>query len=332
MDTPLYRAAQYLAAENNGDSRRGDRLYAWATERPEDTRMAHMMSRALWVVAGLLLGAGLIFWVAANWQDWARMTKLALIQLALLGAVGAACVFPGARKAALLAATLALGGLLAYIGQTYQTGADAWQLFAAWAALSLIWVGAARSDLLWTVWVLIAALALALWTGPLGLWGRLFAMHEQHLSWSLLSMGAWLALALVPMAVATVPALRPAGGWGRWSHRVATALALGAWVAPGVFSLFTSERISVTLVAAGLLVAGTLWLSLKGKWRDLTALGLAVAAANVLVMGLVARAVLSQFRETEGLLLVGLVGMACLGFSATWFLRQQQTWSQGEPA
>ena len=32
-----------------------------------------------------------------------------------------------------------IAGLLAFVGQTYQTGADAWQLFATWAALALVW-------------------------------------------------------------------------------------------------------------------------------------------------------------------------------------------------
>ena len=36
-----------------------------------------------------------------------------------------------------LLAMLGMGALFAYFGQTYQTGADPWQLFALWAALSL---------------------------------------------------------------------------------------------------------------------------------------------------------------------------------------------------
>ncbi len=42
-------------------------------------------------------------------------------------------------KAALLLATLLLGVFLALFGQTYQTGADPWQLFANWALLILPW-------------------------------------------------------------------------------------------------------------------------------------------------------------------------------------------------
>ena len=45
-----------------------------------------------------------------------------------------------AGKAALLAASLFVGALLALIGQIYQTGADTFEMFAAWAALILPWV------------------------------------------------------------------------------------------------------------------------------------------------------------------------------------------------
>ena len=57
-----------------------------------------------------------------------------------------ACNRP-AGKAALLAAALLTGGLLALIGQTYQTGADTFELFATWAALILPWVLAIQQGL-----------------------------------------------------------------------------------------------------------------------------------------------------------------------------------------
>ena len=56
-----------------------------------------------------------------------------------------------------------VGGLLALIGQTYQTGADPWQLFALWALLALPWCLGARSDMLWAPWALVAMTACVLW-------------------------------------------------------------------------------------------------------------------------------------------------------------------------
>ncbi len=39
------------------------------------------------------------------------------------------------RQALLLAIALNIGALLALVGQTYQTGADPWQLFSTWALM-----------------------------------------------------------------------------------------------------------------------------------------------------------------------------------------------------
>ena len=49
----------------------------------------------------------------------------------------------------LSAAAVLLGALLAVYGQTYQTGADPWGLFATWALLILPWAVAACFTPLW---------------------------------------------------------------------------------------------------------------------------------------------------------------------------------------
>ena len=77
-------------------------------------------------------------------------------------AVGAAWR-PAARAPLALLALLGIGGLFAYFGQTYQTGADPWQLFAWWAALALPLCLGVRSDVLWAPWAAVAVGAISLW-------------------------------------------------------------------------------------------------------------------------------------------------------------------------
>ena len=330
MNTELYHAAQQVEA--GADPAWRAQMYAWATEPPTGERLALLLRRGLLVVAALLLGAGLIFWIAANWQEQSRGFKLGLIEAALVAALAAACLLPRGRTAALLCATLVLGGLLAFIGQTYQTGADAWQLFAAWAGLALLWVLVQRSDLLWTLWVAIAALALSLWTGPIGLlhW---FLRDQHQPGVEALTMLAWLALALLPIAVACLPLLRlrarDGTGLGRWSHRLAQGLALATWSGLAITGMFDSDGFSTSWPVAAVLVASMLWLDLRSRWRDLPSLGLAVLAANVLVLSLATRLLFDARFDVGALLLLGLLGMGCLGGSASWLLRQQRTWSQG---
>ena len=87
-----------------------------------------------------------------------RRPSYALLAAAAV-AVLAAAARPALRVPGALAALLATGALFAYFGQTYQTGADPWQLFALWALLTLPLALAARSDALWLPWCLVAMAA-----------------------------------------------------------------------------------------------------------------------------------------------------------------------------
>lgn len=120
--------------------------------------------RALTAVgAAGLFAFGIFCWIAANWAHFHRLTKLELIAGLLALSALAAALLPQARAPALLVATSAVGGLFALIGQTYPSGADAWQLFALWAALALPFAVAARHDVVWVLWTLVAGAAIGLW-------------------------------------------------------------------------------------------------------------------------------------------------------------------------
>ena len=321
MDPNLYQAASQLSP----DEGRVARLYALAVSPGEASRLESHVRKGLWVVAALLLGCGLIFWVAANWQEQSRMFRLGLIEGALLVSVLAACLWQRIRLAALFCATLVLGGLLAFVGQTYQTGADAWQLFAVWAALALIWVALSRSDWLWLLWVLIAAMGIAMWMGRFDLWHGLSEGPGLQTQ-ALLNMALWLLLAVVPALVSLIPALRAQGGMGWWSHRLALGCALAGWTGLGVMQVLAGYdgHISVpVLTAAVLLIGATLWLSLKGRFQDFVCICLATLAVNALVLALVGRWV-AQDIGVESFLIFGLIAMGCLGLSVRWLMGVQR--------
>ena len=83
--------------------------------------------RGLAAASAGLTGFGLVLWIAANWDALGRTGQFTLLQAAVLGACALAWRLRAARPAAGLLALLGIGGLFAYFGQTYQTGADAWQ-------------------------------------------------------------------------------------------------------------------------------------------------------------------------------------------------------------
>lgn len=122
---------------------------------------------ALWLGVALC-AAGAVCFVAANWEHLGKLARFAGLQTALVLAAAIAFRLGLARRggqAALWLATILLGALLALIGQTYQTGADTWELFALWTALALPWTVAARNAAQWLTWALLLNLAVGLWLG-----------------------------------------------------------------------------------------------------------------------------------------------------------------------
>ncbi|QIW15473.1 hypothetical protein A4G20_03600 [Pasteurellaceae bacterium RH1A] len=89
-----------------------------------------------------LFSSGIITWLAANWDYFSDAEKIYGMQALLLAlALLSACFYARGQKAyakgASFVLSVAIGGLLALVGQTYQTGANAWQLFALWSVCQI---------------------------------------------------------------------------------------------------------------------------------------------------------------------------------------------------
>ena len=135
-----------------------------AEPSPVDWR--HFLDHLMLWFGAILVAAGVIFFFAFNWQEMGRYTKFGLVESLLLVAV-AICWKLGldriSGKAALLVATILIGALLALVGQTYQTGADPWQLFAVWSVMILPWVVIGRFGALLLLWVGLVNLSMLLY-------------------------------------------------------------------------------------------------------------------------------------------------------------------------
>jgi len=117
-----------------------------------------VLQRVLLVIGAALVVAGIAFFVAANWQGLGRFARLGLVCGGVVVAGGTGVVV-GPRtiggRAATSIAGLVCGPALFLFGQTYQTGADAWQLFAGWLLLLLPFAFAARFAGVWWVALLL---------------------------------------------------------------------------------------------------------------------------------------------------------------------------------
>jgi len=124
------------------------------------------LDRLLLWSGAVALAAAVVFFIAHNWNDLGKFAKFGLVEaLVLAAALGYWRLGPekAAGKASLLVACILLGALLALFGQTYQTGADTWELFANWAGLIVPWVIIGRFAALWVLWLAIANVAIILY-------------------------------------------------------------------------------------------------------------------------------------------------------------------------
>lgn len=164
---------------------------------PSDPDWRTFIDRLLLVLGALCLALSLVFFIAYNWTDMGRWFRFSLVQTAVLLSVLAYWKIGAnslAGKLALLVACLALGVLLAYFGQTYQTGADTWQLFASWAVLMLPWALLGRFAPLWLLLLALLNLSLMLY---FQVWQGIFWLYfgAEGMAWTLflLNGAAWAA-------------------------------------------------------------------------------------------------------------------------------------------
>ena len=126
----------HLAKFHSLDERGVESLLAIARARPGRAEGRLFLAACLRIGGLLSLAAGVVFFIAANWSDFAVFGRFALIEALLVACAALAIWQPppaSVGRGALFLAFVATGGLLALFGQTYQTGADVYELFLSWA-------------------------------------------------------------------------------------------------------------------------------------------------------------------------------------------------------
>ncbi len=261
------------------------------------------------VGAAALFAFGVFCWIAANWADFHRLTKIGVVGGLLLGSCVIAAGAPRARPPFLLLANGATGGVLALIGQIYPSGADAWQLFALWSALALPFALAARHDAVWVLWTLVAAAGIGLW--------RLQEHPELAFGEVLPSWG--LALALAAFLCPQSPTRRLVGR-ANWSFRLASVSAIALFAFVGLDGAINGGARGDAALLASLLVlvfaSGALILL---KPLDLGLLTCAFAAIDTLLIARIL-IVLDKSFTIPAVMLVA-IAAAAIVVGSVWVLR-----------
>jgi uncharacterized membrane protein len=311
----LRQALFEIAAEHRLDAAGTGRLEQLAGLDSEPRTLATMLPKSVAVLAAALGGLGLVFWIAANWQTLGRFGRFALLEGFIVAMCAGALWRPAARAPLGLLALLAIGGLFAYFGQTYQSGADPWQLFAVWAALALPLCVAARSDVLWAPWALVAMTGISLWVHAHT--GHRWRVEPDDL---LAHLSGWLS-ALVLVGFLSAP-LRRYTGAGLWGLRVALALAVVMIATTAIAGLLGGQAMLhyglglVVLVGAAVMLA-------RSESFDVFGLSAVAFGLDALLVGGLAYALFHNLHGDgfAALLLIGLVAAGLVAATVSLVLR-----------
>lgn len=308
--------------------------------KPDAAAWLQFIDRLLLICGVTLAIVGVMAFFAYNWADLHKSVKFALIQSGLIASVLVAWlagIDKLSGKAALFAAAVLTGVLLAVYGQTYQTGADPYGLFLTWAILISGWVLIGRNSGLWLLLLVLANLSLILywtqlvhpedWTrgiatelGPFaGITYALadFSLAQWVFSLNVLALAVWeffsvrkigwmrgrsfpriiTLFALVPIVISTLIFIFITGAGDYWGNR---------YVSPVMFSLFT--------------VVALYYYS--KKFPDLMILSMALLALIVIVTSVLARYIHGGF---EMFFLLSILVIAQSAAAAHWLRKVKKS-------
>lgn len=300
--------------------------------QPSAFRIRQFIVRMIRMAGLLSLAAGVVFFVAANWQAFDVSGRFALIQLVILAAAAVACWKPPPQilgRSASLLAFIAAGALLALFGQTYQTGADIYELFLTWALLTVPLVVAAQWSVAWGAWLVVLNLALWLYAGLRPDSGWLWVLFA---GWSLSTATLLLVPTLVNLALwfvgerVTAPSVQRVSP--RWLRRVALAFAFSSltWAALLTIVGPLREASTVTMVVTLAVLIGVTLYALRQR-EDVFPLALVAGSSIVLSTALVAR--LGEFEDVGMFFVLALWLILSSTFSGRVLMRFVRTWRDG---
>lgn len=264
------------------------------------SELAHFLDRASLALGTSLMVAGLLYLVAWNWSGIGDLTKVAALELIVL-ATGVFAVLRRPETPAGQVATTALlalyGPLFGLMGIVWQTGADAWELFAVWAVAGLPLALAARSGWAWVLWTGVADTALVLW--------RLTVDPD--------ALYPFYTLPTIVAGVHVVVLVVALRGRGAASDLLAATGLAAVTIPPTVAILDLPDDRGLLVLAAGawLMAQGAAWATL---WFQRVAGPAAAAGASILV--LIAVAWTKLVGDSDPFFVWMLLGVIIVGLAA----------------
>jgi uncharacterized membrane protein len=297
---------------------------ARADATPSRRDWTTFLSAALLLLGSALVLAGVISFFAFNWASLGRYGKFALLEgaIAVCAVVGWKYLDKLIGRVALFAAAVLVGPLFGVYGQTYQTGADPWGLFAAWAVLIAPWAVAACFTPLWLLAITLVDAALVLyWSQVIGPgshgWPSLFlvlaSVHAAAVcawEWQRAKPTPWLA--------------------DTWGPRLVAASGFGILLIPSVLFIVEAGRAGrLGALCLALLVgsAAAAFAYYQRVRRDLFMLTAVAGTAFVLVTTAIGRVLIVEALGIGAFLLMTMIIVGEIGVVVAWLRRVHREWS-----
>lgn len=282
---------------------------------PSGTIWRRFLDRLLLWLGALMIAAGVIFFFAYNWDNLGRLAKFALAQALVLAAlivIWRTGIKHVAGKAALLAATLFVGALLALVGQTYQTGADTWELFAVWAALTLPWALVGRLAALWLLWLGIVNVAIVLYYTTFGiLFGLVFG--TERLLWLLFGVNSTAFVIWELLALRYVQA--------RWAIRILATASGGLATVLAIFAIVEWQTRSHLGLIAWFIYFAAVYAVYRRFVRDVFMLAGGVLSVIVVIVTWVGDQLFDRIDTETAFLLLAMIVIGLSAAGGAWLRR-----------
>lgn len=300
-----------------------DRALQLSGVKPNVQDWRHFIDRLLLWLGALALAFACLFFIAYNWQALGRFARFGLVELSMAAAVFGYWKFNSRErlgKVMLTVAAILLGVLLALYGQTYQTGADPWQLFFNWALLILPWVLIARFAALWILWLVLLNLSML----------RYYSTFPAFLDFLLFDSDIvmlWLVFIVNGIAWAIWEWQATYRAWlaERWALRVLAVTGGTALTVLAMLGIFDTDEGSGFAILVWLLWLGGLYGVYRHRRRDLFMLAGGCLSGISVIVTLLTRAILHN-ADAGAFLIIALVIIALGAGAAVWLKNIHREW------
>jgi len=274
----------------------------------------------------LSLAFAVMFFMAYNWTELGHFAKFAMVEGLMGLSIGMYIYLGGEKlsaKSTLMGSSILLGVLLALVGQTYQTGADPWQLFFYWAVLMLPWAVVGRFSAMWILWIALINVAISLYIET---FGRLFSFYF-YSEGSLI----WMFFAFNTFALIVWEYLKGSFEWlnSSWAIRLLGFVSMISVTLLALNSIWESTQ-SLALFAWLGWLAMFYW-AYRVKRIELFMLSLGALSFSIVVVNFLIHLISWRHFELIAILFIGMVIIGLGAGFASW-LKSLQKEDQNESA